>query len=620
MKVRQTEENKITALYERLSNDDRLLGESNSIVNQKTMLENYAKQNGFKNIRHYTDDGYSGGNFERPDWKRMVADIQAGLIGAVIVKDMSRIGRDYLQTGFYTEVLFKQQGVRFIAVSNGVDSTDASSSEFAPFLNIMNEWYLRDCSRKLKAAFRAKGNSGKHTTCHPPYGYRKSPDDKNQWIVDEESAKIVKWIYQLCVEGKGIGQIARILRENKVETPSYYWGKQNIGAYQNQYATDRPYDWTSTSVARILERMDYLGHTVNFKTFRQDYKNNKMQHTPKEDWKIFENTHEAIIDKETWELVQKLRGTPKKYDFDHDANPLTGLLYCADCGAKLYNDSQRSYSKRHGLKPDPMTGLYNSDHYECKNYKLKSMREKTTCTSHHINSNALLKLLLESIRLVSEYAITNKKEFTEKVRAASLSQHNQNVKEQKKQLVKCEKRYGELDELIKKLYESYATGKLTEKRFELLSAGYEQEQETLANEISELQESLETYEEETDNVNQFIELAKKYTDFTVLTAPMLNEFIDKIIVHSPYRDEVDRFQQIDIYFNFIGQFELPKVEPTPEELAEMERLRKRRLRNKLYTRRYREKKKAEKLAAQKALEEQQAKEQEEQKQADEKSA
>lgn len=318
--------------------------------------------------------------------------------------------------------------------------------------------------------------------------------------------------------------------------------------------------------------------------------------------------------------MQKLRGTPKKYDFDHDANPLTGLLYCADCGAKLYNDSQRSYSKRHGLKPDPMTGLYNSDHYECKNYKLKSMREKTTCTSHHINSNALLRLLLETIRLVSEYAITNKKEFAEKVRAASLSQHNQNVKEQKKQLAKSEKRYGELDELIKKLYESYATGKLSEKRFELLSAGYEQEQETLANEINELKESLETYEEETDNVNQFIELAKKYTDFTVLTAPMLNEFIDKIIVHAPYRDEVDRFQQIDIYFNFIGQFELSKVEPTPEELAEMEKLRQRRLRNKLYTRRYREKKKAEKLAAQKALEEQQAKEQDEQKQADEKSA
>ena len=619
MKVRQTEQNKITALYERLSNDDKLLGESNSIVNQKAMLENYAKQNNFKNIRHYTDDGYSGGNFERPDWKRLVSDIQASKVGTVIVKDMSRVGRDYLQTGFYTEVLFKQQGVRFIAVSNGVDSTDASSSEFAPFLNIMNEWYLRDCSRKLKAAYRTKGNSGKHTTSHPPYGYKKSPEDKNQWIIDEESAKVVKRIFRLCIEGYGCGQIAKILMKDKVETPSYYWGKQGIGAWQSKYDAKRPYDWTTDSVARILERIEYLGHTVNFKTFRQDYKNNKMQHNPKENWKIFENTHEAIIDKETWELAQKLRGTPRKHDYQIGANPLTGLLFCADCGAKLYNDSQRAYAQKHGYKPDPLTGYYGSDHYECKNYKLASVRETAICTSHRVNTNALIKLLLETIRLVSEYAITNKEEFAEKVRAASLLQYNQNVKEQKKQLAKSEKRYGELDELIKKLYESYATGKLSEKRFELLSAGYEQEQETLASEICELKQILETYEEETDNANQFIELAKKYTDFTVLTTPMLNEFIDKIVVHAPYRDEVDRFQQIDIYFNFIGQFELPKAEPTPEEIAEMEKLRQRRLRNKLYTRRYREKKKAEKLAAQKAFEEQRAKEIEEQKQADEKS-
>ena len=342
MKVRQTEQNKITALYERLSNDDKLLGESNSIVNQKAMLENYAKQNNFKNIRHYTDDGYSGGNFERPDWKRLVSDIQAGKVGTVIVKDMSRVGRDYLQTGFYTEVLFKQQGVRFIAVSNGVDSTDASSSEFAPFLNIMNEWYLRDCSRKLKAAYRTKGNSGKHTTSHPPYGYKKSPEDKNQWIIDEESAKVVKRIFSLCIGGYGCGQIAKILMKDKVETPSYYWGKQGIGAWQSKYDANRPYDWTTDSVARILERIEYLGHTVNFKTFRQDYKNNKMQHNPKENWKIFENTHEAIIDKETWELAQKLRGTPRKHDYQIGANPLTGLLFCADCGAKLYNDYQRA--------------------------------------------------------------------------------------------------------------------------------------------------------------------------------------------------------------------------------------------------------------------------------------
>lgn len=288
-----------------------------------------------------------------------------------------------------------------------------------------------------------------------------------------------------------------------------------------------------------------------------------MQHNSKENWKIFENTHEAIIDKETWVLVQKLRGTPRRHDFSETPNPLTGILYCADCGAKLYNDSQKAYAQKYGYKPDPLTGYYGSDHYECKNYKLASVRETAICTSHRVNTNTLIKLLLETIRLVSEYAIANKKEFSEKVRSASLSQHNQNIKEQKKRLAKSEKRYGELDELIKKLYESYATGKLSEKRFELLSAGYEQEQETLASEICERKQSLETYQEETDNVNQFLELTKKYTDFTVLTIPMLNEFIDKIVVHAPYRDEVDRFQQIDIYFNFIGEFELPNTNTIP---------------------------------------------------------
>ena len=609
MTNRQTE-TKITALYERLSNDDRLLGDSNSIVNQKAMLESYAKQNGFSNIRHYTDDGYPGGNFERPAWKELLDDIQSGKVGSVIVKDMSRIGRNYLQTGFYTEVLFKQQNVRFIAVSNGVDSNDAASSEFAPFLNIMNEWYLRDCSRKLKAAYRTKGNSGKHTTSHPPYGYKKDPENKDHWIIDEESAKIVKRIFNLCIEGYGAGHIAKILRKDKIETPSYYWGSRGISAWQSKYDANRPYDWTSESVARILERIEYLGHTVNFKTFRQDYKNNKMQHNPKEKWKIFEDTHEAIIDKETWELAQKLRGTPRKHDYQRGANPLTGLLYCADCGEKLYNDSQKAYALKHGYKPDPLTGYYGSDHYDCRNYKLSMVREVATCTTHRVNTNSLIKLILETIRLVSEYAISNKEEFVEKVRAASLIQQDQNIKEQKKQYSKCEHRYNELDGIIKKLYESYATGKIPEKRFELLSAEYEQEQENLANELYELKHALDNYEEETANVNQFLELTKKYTDFTVLTTPMLNEFIEKIVVHAPYYDEVDRFQQIDIYFNFIGQFELPKVEPTPEELAEMEKLRKRRLRNKLYTRRYREKKKAEKLAAQKALEEQQEQQQE----------
>ncbi len=618
MTNRQTE-TKITALYERLSKDDDLLGESNSIVNQKAMLEGYAAQNGFKNIRHYTDDGFSGGNFERPSWKRMVSDIQAGLIGTVIVKDMSRVGRDYLQTGFYTEVLFKQQNVRFIAVSNGVDSADASSSEFAPFLNIMNEWYLRDCSRKIRASYKLRGNAGKHTTNNVPYGYKKSPEDKNQWIIDENAAPNVKRMFRLCVEGYGIGDIARILRENKVETPSYYLGSQGIGNWKTRYAVDRPYDWTMSTVADILSRPEYMGHTVNFRTHSSDYKEKRIIKHPKEEWKIFENTHEPIIDKETWELVQKLRGTPKRHDFSDKPNPLTGILFCADCGAKLYNNSEKATSIKNGRKPDPETGYYNSDHYDCKNYKLSRVREKTTCTTHYINTNSLIRLILETLKLVSEYAIANKEEFAQRVRDLSIQKQFESLKEQKALLAKKEKRYNELKGLVKKLYEAYATERISEKNYEMLSADYEVEQDSLESEIQELKIQIDAYNETTDKSEQFLEVAKKYTNFSVLTAPMLNEFIDKIVVHAPVWESGKRTQELEFYFKFIGKFEIPTHEPTKAELAEMAEKERLRLRNREYGRRYREKKKAEKLAAQKAAE-QQKKTAKKQNTADEKSA
>ena len=546
----------------------------------------------------------------------MVTDIQAGLIGTVIVKDMSRVGRDYLLTGFYTEVLFKQQGVRFIAVSNGVDSTDATSSEFAPFLNIMNEWYLRDCSRKIRASYKVRGNAGKHTTNNVPYGYKKSPDDKNQWIIDEEVAPVVRRIYRLCVEGYGIGDIAKILREDKIETPSYYWGSRGIGNWKTRYSVDRPYDWTMSTVADILARIEYMGHTVNFRTHSSDYKERRIIKNPKEEWKIFENTHEAIIDKETWELVQRLRGTPKRHDFAETPNPLTGILFCADCGAKLYNNTEKARAMREGKTPDPQTGYYNSDHYDCKNYKLSRVREKTTCTTHYINTNSLIRLILETLKLVSEYAIANKEEFAQKVRDLSMQKQFESLKEQKALLAKKEKRYGELKGLVKKLYESYATEKISEKNFEMLSADYEAEQESLETEIQELQLQIDVYNENTDKSEQFLEVAKRYTDFSVLTAPMLNEFIEKIVVHAPVWNEGERTQEVEFYFKFIGKFDIPAPELTPEEIAEIELRDKKRRMNRIYHQRSRERKKARLLA------EQQAKEQEEQKKAekDEKSA
>ena len=316
---------KITALYERLSRDDDLTGDSNSIINQKKLLEDYAKEHGFTNCVHFTDDGWSGANFDRPNWKRMIAAIEAGEVSHVLVKDLSRVGRDYLQVGFYTEVMFREHGVRFVAIANGVDSDKRESSEFAPFLNIMNEWYVRDSSRKIKSVLRAKGMSGIHTNSIGIYGYKKDPNDKNHWIVDDEAAEVVRRIYRMAIEGKGPYEIARILASEKVERPSYYLTQRGLGKHKTSYNPDEPYTWRGGTVADILSKPEYIGHTVNFRTYKESYKDKHSKMTPKEDLVIFENTQEAIIDKETWERVQTLRKTIRRTDTIGTANPLTGL-------------------------------------------------------------------------------------------------------------------------------------------------------------------------------------------------------------------------------------------------------------------------------------------------------
>ena len=387
MSEKRLEQEKITALYERLSHDDELIGDSNSVVNQKAMLESYAAQHGFTNCVHYTDDGWSGANFERPSWKRLVADIEAGKVGCVIAKDMSRVGRDYLQTGFYTEILFREKGVRFIAISNGVDSFDHNSGEFAPFLNIMNEWYVRDCSRKQKAQYQVRGRSGKPVTNTIPYGFKKDPEEKHHWLVDEEAADVVRRIFRLSVEGKGPLTIAKILMNDKVERPSYYLAQRGRGTCQSKTDMSRPYDWTSNTVADMLAKPEYMGHTVNFRAYKPSYKDKKMIKRPPEEWLIFEDTHEAIVDKETWELAQKLRKTPRRHDTIGEANPLTGLLYCADCGAKLYNHRSRGTA----AKPYP------SDWFDCSTYTLTRQKHGIACSNHHISTKALRTLILETM-------------------------------------------------------------------------------------------------------------------------------------------------------------------------------------------------------------------------------
>lgn len=582
MSVKQTEE-KITALYERLSRDDDLTGESNSILNQKAYLENYAAQHGYTNIAHYTDDGWSGGNFERPDWKRMIADIEAGKVCRVIVKDMSRAGRDYLQTGFYTEVFFRQHGVHFIAIANGVDSEDQNSNEFAPFLNIMNEWYLRDQSRKVSAAYKIKGTSGKHTSTHAIYGYKKDPENKDHWIIDEEAAAVVRRIYHLALEGYGQYKIAEILTREKVECPAYYLAVRGSGSHKNNVDMTRPYDWNGNTVGIMLTKPEYLGHTVNFRTSQKSYKDKRVKNSP-EDWLIFENTHEAIIDQATWERVQEIRQTVRRTDTTGEANPLTGLMFCADCGAKMYNHRNRN-------------AQFLNDNYNCSAYTRTATYETRLCCSHSISTRTVRTLLLETIRTVSTYAISNEEAFRQKVLTASRLKHEADTKELKKKIAKAKKRSAELDVLIKKLYESYATGKITEHRFDILCAQYEQEQAELDAMIAADQRALEAFRADTDRADQFLALAKKYTDFSELTTPMIFEFVDKILVHAPEKIDGERTMEIDIYLKFIGKFDIPMPEPTPEELAEMEAQRKKRAANRA---KYYRKKERQKLLAQQA--------------------
>ena len=569
MSVKQTE-GKITALYERLSRDDESAGDSNSIVNQKKYLESYAAQMGYENCAHYTDDGWSGGNFERPAWKKLIADIEAGKVAHVIVKDMSRAGRDYLQTGFYTEVFFRQYNVHFVAIANGVDSDDQNSNEFAPFLNIMNEWYLRDLSRKQRTAIRVKGESGKPTTNCAIYGYKKDPADKYHWLIDEEAAAVVRRIFRLTIEGNGPYEIARMFFDDKIETPAVYFGKQNKGIWKSKEEFPNPYNWSGYIVAQILSKPEYMGHTVNFRSHKLSYKDKSSIKNPEDEWLIFENTHEAIVDKETWELAQKLRKTPRRIDTMGEANPLTGLLYCADCGEKMYNHRSRG-----GTENNP----YPSDFFDCSSYTLAHQKRTKACCGHYIGTKSLRMLILETIRSVSTFAISNREEFMEKVRAASQLRQAEAAKDTKRKLNKDRKRIAELDTIIKKLYESFAVGRISEERFDSLLAEYEEEQKSLRTSVSDMEERLSGFEEDTNRAEQFLALAKKYTDFSELTTPMINEFIEKILVHAPEKVDGNRVQEVEIYLKFIGCFELPAPELTAEEEKRQEQLRRHRIKS-----------------------------------------
>ena len=568
---------KITALYERLSRDDELQGESNSITNQKHFLEDYARKNGFVNIRHFTDDGVSGTTFDREGFQSMIAEVEAGNVAVIIVKDMSRFGRDYLKVGFYTEVMFKEKGVRFIAINNGIDSSNQQDSDFTPFLNIMNEWYARDSSRKIQAIFKARMQEGKRVSPSVPYGYRRDPDDKQHLIIDPEPAAVVRRIFKLVLEGNGVNRIADILYADKILIPSAY-AEKYYPENQHSKSFHDPIRWTNQTIIHILEKPEYMGHTVLGKTISESYKTKKRRKATEDELMIFENTHEAIIDEETWNNVQRLIETkrrPKK----NGAPPcrLSGLLYCADCGSKL----SHRYNSRNKYDAD--------NSYGCSSYR----QYTRNCTMHYIRVSVVEKLILETIREVSAYALSNEKEFVKKVREASDVQQEATMKEYRRRLGKAKRRHEELDDLVKKLYESFATGKIPEKHFDRLLSGYDNEQTTLEAEMQELQTGLDRYGADSVRADRFLELVKRYTDFSELTTPMLNEFIEKVVVHEADKSTGDRVQKVDIYLNFIGAFTVPKMEAAltaEQEAREQRKLQARnreREQNRLRMQRYR---------------------------------
>ena len=548
---------KITPLYERLSRDDELQGESNSISNQKQMLEDFARRNGLPNPTHFTDDGISGTRFDRPGFLAMMEEVEAGRVEAIVIKDMSRLGRDYLKVGQVMEIL-RQRGVRLIAINDGVDSLKGDD-DFTPFRNIMNEFYARDTSRKIRSVFKSKGMSGKHLTGTVIYGYLWD-EKREHWLVDEEATEVVRRIFSLTLEGYGPYQIACKLSADRIEIPVVHLARFNEGVNRSKPVKD-PYGWGSSTIVNILKKREYLGHTINFKT-RKHFKDKKSHYVSEDEWTIFENTHEAIIDQQTFDLAQKIRSNVRRYPNGWgEAAPLTGLLYCADCGGKMYvhrTNNGRRISQ-----------------YTCSNYT--KVPCGTLCpTQHRINESAVLTLVSDTLRAIAEYSRNDRTEFIHTVQETQVAQQSADISKKRRRLAAAQKRTGELEKLICKIYEDNALGKLPDTRYKALDAQYAKEQDALEIEIAELEKAVTGYEQSQKSAEKFIALIDKYENFDTLTNTMLNEFVEKILVHERSRKgSQDTTQEIEIYFNFLGRYIPPSLQPVPLTPEEQEELRKR---------------------------------------------
>ena len=546
------EKDKLTALYERFSHDDKQSEESTSIENQKQILEDYAEKHGFANIRHFTDDGVRGTTFRRPGLDAMLDEIRAGNVATVIIKDQSRIGRDVVEVGLLKRT-FDEYNVRFIAANDNLDTANGFDI-MSIFRDVINEWYVADTSRKIKTVFKSRMEKGLNCSGAVPYGYLASQEDKNKWIVDEEAAAVVRRIFQSVLAGESIASIARALRTEKIPIPSEHWKRIGEPVRAAKYAD--PYAWSATTIGYILKRREYIGHKILGKTVCENYKTKSTRKTSPEEQHIFEGAIPAVIDEETWHNVQRLRETKRRAPKGKNApNRLTGLLYCADCGAKLthhYNLVQ---------------GKWIDDAFICSSYRQLTR----DCSMHYIPTQKMEAAILTAIQRVSWYAQHNEQEFLERVREASNQSQENAVKAYRKNLSRAQKRHKELDGLVKKLYEGNATGKIPDRHFTRLLAEYDEEQAALEASMSEWQEAIDNWDAHKLKADQFIRLVKRYTDFSELTTLMLNEFVEKVVVHEGKGRRNNRRQRLDIYLNFIGTFEVPAHIITPAEAEEQRR-------------------------------------------------
>jgi DNA invertase Pin-like site-specific DNA recombinase len=524
----------LTACYERLSQEDKNDGESNSIANQKKILERYCKERGYTPFRHYDeDDGYSGTTFNRPGFQRMLADVKAGKIVRVVVKDMSRFGRDYLQVGMYTDVLFPEFGVHFVAVNDGVDST-RGDNEFTAIRNVFNEMYARDTSKKIRATWQSKGKSGEHLCTNPPFGYMKDPEDKKRWIVDEEAAAVVQTIFSYCAGGMGPTQIAKRLHSDGILTPSAYWKTKDVK--KPCKPPKDPCKWCNEAVSSILERVEYLGHTVNFKTVKQSYKSKKTLYNDPDNWAIFENTQEAIIEESVFLIVQNLRQYRKRPTKMGDMGMFSGLLYCADCGGKMYQCRANHFKRE-------------QEYFICSTYR----KDRADCTTHTIRNVVLEEIVLRNLREAIAYVSEREDDFIREAADNTMREQDRELARKKDALTKSEQRIAELDSIIKRLYEDNVTGKLTDERFVKLSREYEREQNKLKAEIETTRREVKERERSRLNVKSFIAATKKYTDLKELDATVLRAFIDRIYISAV--DKNVKTREIEIVYNFIGAFD-----------------------------------------------------------------